>query len=309
MELAGILRGEYVVGHASKLAHELFKDIVRDTGLPYTQEHLAKVAFKLQEITMPSRYRDAAVGAAWLHDAVEDTYVQVINPFDASQEKGIGTYLNDLFAEAGEEGKALCFIVHLMTHRKGTSYPDYVGKIFTFPDDGRLRQLHILAALVKMADRRMNINPDESRNVNALVEEYVGLKDLSERALEEFYKRTKTIDAFRRKGSLEIDVGLFVKTLLNEFEAKQRTTALDNLSLYVPQAEQKLLIEVGENNGLFRWRAVREMLKEIYTASLRLYPGDVHDIRRLGVNRDASYPEGYTPILKEVRLELAMPGQ
>lgn len=308
-KLRPVEKGENLVGYASGLAYLLFQGITRETGLPYTQEHLAEVALLVGRVTVPSDYQEAAIAAAWMHDSAEDTPVDVFDPrFTASRRKGV-TYLNDLVEEAGNIGKAMCFMVHLMTHREGILYQDYVREIFSFTDSPDYRDPHILAGVLKMADRRKNSNPNEIRNVNSLVKDYLALEEAFERDLETFYKKTKTIDAFRKKGSMEIDVGLFVETLMDGFRAKQRTVAIDNLSQYLPLAEKKLLIEVGEGNGLFNYRAVRAMLKETYIDSLKLYPGGIHEIKRLGINNSASPLEGYTLILREIRNELNLKGK
>ena len=305
-------KGENVVAYASYLAHTLFEGVTRDTGLPYTTQHLGQTATMVEGVTCPSDYQKTAVAATWLHDSAEDIKgLDVFNPFKEPKRKRGTFYLNDLMAKAGEEGEAVCFIVDLMTNREfGRIYPiiggyfGYVYNIFDIPNDSA-RPLHILGGCVKMSDRRMNINPDERMNVNNLVEEYQSLKGAGEKALIKFYKRTKTIDAFIKKGSMDFDVGLFVETINNNFMQKQRSAAVDNLSLYVPLAEQKLLIEIGENSGLFQFRRLRDVMKDISLESIKLYKGDIHEIRDLGLNKGIPPVPGYTRILKEIRTEIA----
>lgn len=299
--------GESLDAFASYLAHEMFQGITRDSGLPYTSEHLAEVARLADIILLPSPYKAPAVAAAWLHDSAEDIKgFDVFNPFGPGRKKARGVmYLNDLLREAGEAGKHVCFMVDLLTHRKGISYQDYVMRIFTFPESGVQRTLGILAAVVKMADRRMNINPDEHANFNRLVEEYLGMDGQSRQQLEDFYRRTKTIDAFVKRGDRQINVALFVETLQDTFKARQEATAIDNLCLCLPLAEQKLLVQVGEQNSMFGWERLRSMLKDTYVQSLRLYPGvdAIHVAKRLGANRKAPEVPGYVPILDELRRE------
>ena len=101
---------------------------------------------------------------------------------------------------------------------------------------------------------------------------------------------------------------MFVETLLSAFRSKQQATALDNLTQYLPLAEERLLFEIKEQNGLFHWRKLRRVVKETYLDSLRALEGtgiDIYTVRRMGMNRAVSECEGYTWILKEIRNELA----
>ncbi|MBI5398861.1 hypothetical protein HZB03_05345 [Candidatus Woesearchaeota archaeon] len=308
-KLRPIPREGNIVAYASSLAHELFDGVTRDTGLPYTQGHLAQVAFLVESVVVSSAYKKAAVAAAWLHDSAEDIKgFDVFDPFAACHvRKPDTTYLNDLLTNAGEQGRKVCALVDHMTHREGTSYQEYVSRVFAFPQThGERYDLHVLAAVLKMADRRANINHDARRDVNGLVEKYIKLAGApTDDDLVAFYSETKTTDAFREKGSWDLDVALFVQTLTSTFRAKQQATAIDNLSQYLPLAEQRLLVDVRNGYGLFSVHKVRTMLKEIYIESLKLYPGDdpIHVVKRLGANRKAPEVAGYTPILKEIREE------
>jgi hypothetical protein len=311
VEIREIERGENIQGYASGVVHGLFEGVLRANGLPYTHEHFAKIAALVDELTLPSEYRDAAIAGAWLHDTAEDIpYIDVFNPFgeEPIKQEGI-VYLNDCIKEAGEMGDAISFIVDLMTHRKDQiSYQDYFFNIFSFSDTQPLRDLHILTGLLKMADRRMNTSPDESRNVNELGRMYLKMIDegADSKTLEELYKRTKTIDAFMRKGDMGPDLGLLIETSRNVFRQNQRSFATDNLLQYLPLAEERLLIEVGENNGLFSWGKLRKVLKDTYIDSLRSYPGDFHEIRNMGRNKKAPEIPGYKRILKELREEITL---
>ena len=285
-------KGNSLEGYASNLAHNWFKGILRDTGLPYTQEHLNKVALLLGELTVPSKYQEAAIAAAWLHDSAEDIKgVDVINPFNPDEHgrKLDVTYLNDLLFDAGDEGVGISFMIFLMTHRKDSVlYQDYVNRIFTFPNESPQRELHILTACLKIADRRMNLNPIEERKADHVADEYKKLEGANTAVLREFYKRTRTIDAFIKKGSFDFDIGLFIETFREAFRQKQKGVALDNLTQYLPLAERRLLVEVRDNNGLFHYKKTRDMLKSIYIDSLAMYPGTIHEVGRMGINRKAS---------------------
>ena len=299
-------RGEDLVGYASLLAHHFFKDVVRDTGLPYTQEHLAEVARLVKHVTVPSSFQDSAVAAAWLHDLAEDIEgVGAFNPFETrvGLKKDV-LYLNDLLLEeAGNSGIATAYMVHMLTHDPSIPYLPYVNEIFHFPSGTIERTWKILTSIIKMADRRKNIDPNDEKSVDGLVQSYIVLASsgATTQQLEEFYRKTKVIDAFTKKGSMSLDIGLFTETVRQAFRHKQQAVAIDNLAYYLPLAENALLIGVGENNGLFNYERMREMLKATYADSLQLSGLDIHVVKKLGLNRSMQYPEKYTPIRKEFR--------
>ncbi|MBI2650539.1 hypothetical protein HYX04_04455 [Candidatus Woesearchaeota archaeon] len=111
-------KGNDIVAYASGLAHQLFKGVTRANGLPYTQEHLAEVAALAEKVLLPSRYKESGVASGWLHDAGEDiSDIDVFNPYEAKPKKSETLTLNELLEEAGEEGKYLCYMVNLLTHR------------------------------------------------------------------------------------------------------------------------------------------------------------------------------------------------
>jgi hypothetical protein len=295
---------EHIVDYAKNLATYLFEGVTRDAGLSYTDEHLAKVASLVEDVTIQSPYRDSAIAAGWLHDSVEDIDQFETRPLESGRRHQGVTYLSDLVSNAGKDGERTCFMVNLMTHREGVIYPDYFYNIFNLPPNTEERNLHILTGIVKVSDMRSNINPYESKNFNDLLDKYMGMKDATEEEREEFYKKTKTIDAFRKKGSLDLDLELFTRCLTDGFQQKKRVTAINNLSYNLPVAEQRLLIDVGKDNGIFDWEKVRALLKDAFLDSLRLYPGDLHEVRKLGVNRSAPKVPGYTNIMKELRQEI-----
>ena len=328
MKIRPFQLGDNLQGYAVHLAHTLFEGITRDTGDSYTTAHLQKVAEIVEKVTLLHHpLRDAAIAAGWLHDAPEDVdNFEVIAPVALERtvrQEGV-VYLNDLLKEAGDAGEAVCGMVDLMTHRPGVGYWEYVDHLFSIPAQGtlentqegtpddaqekKLREWHIFAGLIKIADRKMNMDPDERRRVDDLVEEYFTLRDADEKTLKKFYRKTKTSDAFRRKGSFDFDSGLLVETLLRSFHSKQHATALDNLTQYLPLAEQRLLVDMCEQNNIFHWRKLRRVLKETYIDSLQALEStgiNIYTIRRMGMNRKAPEVQGYTRILKEIRNELA----
>ena len=98
--------GDNIVGYASSLVYKSFDGVTRDTGLPYTQQHIAQVSLLFRDVTVDSQHQKAGEAAAWLHDGPEDiSGLDVFNPFGTSNIKrkdGI-IYLNDLLADAGDE--------------------------------------------------------------------------------------------------------------------------------------------------------------------------------------------------------------
>jgi hypothetical protein len=293
-------------GYAASIAHTLFEGDLRDTGLPYTDEHLNRVALIYAGLILQdSGFLMPGKAAAWLHDGPEDKEgFAVRNPFNPTDVRGKGIpaiYLNNLLANAGEEGKTAAYLVFLMTHRPDMSYFDYFQSIADGVETSDpLWKYHVVACILKMSDRRCNLNPDETRNINTMVRLYYGLEHAGEQELERFYKKTKTIDAFTRKGSLDFDVGLFAETLRASFHAKQKGVADDNLLIYLPVIEQRILQRFSTDNGVFHWPKLRDMLKTMYIDSMKLTDKDVFEIRRSGLHREWK-PKGYTPILREIR--------
>ena len=310
MGFSPLKKNENLLEYSKRFATFLFKDIYRDTGLPYTKEHLEKIANRVYTIILPhSGYKETAASASWLHDGPED--IIGLDVFDPSEprpkSKRDDVFLNDIVKKAGEPGKSMCYMVDKLTYREGAAYQDYFNNIFKFPrDPGLLRDLSIITAIVKMVDRKMNINPDDKLNVDNLVRSYASMKDASQVELEMFYKSTKTIDAFRESGGIRYNPVVFVETLHQGFKAKQESVAIDNLSQYLPLAEKRLLVDIGKENKLFNWIELRKILKECLIDSLRLYPGEdkLHVVKKLGANKKAPEIEGYKPILKEIREEV-----
>lgn len=111
---------------ALMLAHNAHQGQTDHSGLPYIFHpyHLAE--------QMPN---EAAVCAALLHDVLEDTHVT----------------LEELEQEFSRE---ITEAVMLLTHKKGTSYPDYVRALKDNP----------IAKAVKLAD--LAHNSDETRLCN-----------------------------------------------------------------------------------------------------------------------------------------------
>ena len=71
---------EDITDYSSSLAVLLFKDILRDNGLSYYENHLEVVANLVKGFLLPSGYMESAVSAAFLHDAAED--IEKIEAFD-----------------------------------------------------------------------------------------------------------------------------------------------------------------------------------------------------------------------------------
>lgn len=306
MEQVHPLETEFqLISYAKSLAHKFFAGVHRKTGLPYTTDHLQRMAETASDILLPSKYRDPAIAAAWLHDAVEDigpidVYHPFLNPPELDPDK---TYLNKLLANAHFSGALTSYLVNKLTHRGGIPYFDYIMAIFTFDHNGTHPDTKIVAAILKLIDRFLNTNPDETRNVDELLREYRSLDFSDGEAVKDFLKKTKTFDAFLEKGTFYRDDDLFVSTLETRFQAQQEAIAIDNLSLYLPLAEQKLLIDVGTDNGIFDWHKLRALLKSVFLDSIKLYPGvdSIHIVRKLGANKRRTYPDSYTPILVEIR--------
>jgi len=310
---------EDITDYSSSLAVLLFKDILRDNGLSYYENHLEVVANLVKGFLLPSEYMGSAVSAAFLHDAAEDIEnIDVFDPFnngtnnnnETNNETKTGNertegviYLNDLFERASVQRDYICYIVNLLTHRKGISYQDYLDNLFTVPEQSMLRDLHILASGIKLADIRSNTAPGMGPNTIDLVEQYRKMHGAKEDELREFYKRTKVIDAFVFKEDLSIDMELFMTTLHRKFKAKIEANAINVLSYYIPNAENLFFNGYKETAKLFKLDIIRQALIGICIDCMRVYPGEdpLHVVNKLGENRSAPKVEGYKTVFSEVR--------
>lgn len=300
---------EDMIGYSAGIAHLMFKGKLRDTGLPYTDDHLNGAALLIRGLMFENEFTPSAVSAMWLHDGPEDIKeLDVFNPFSErpALKAGAAYFLNDLLKSAGKTGEYTCFIVNLLTHRTDrASYQDYTDQIFTLPEEPLLRTLKTITILAKMVDRRKNLNPNEKKNVNDIVRQYISLFDsgAGHAELKKFLSKTKTIDAFESKKDFDLDVGLFVETIRRNFEGKQRGVAIDNLTHYLPLAEDLLLMEHSSDNKIFKWEKARSMLKGMYEDSLDISGLSVYEAKRMGHNRGRIIKPGYPPILKEIRTD------
>lgn len=310
MELRPIGPGEDIVPYSADLAGILFEGRTRKTGLPYTQAHFAKVAELVDYLLLASPSKPAAVGASWLHDAPEDIdYIDVFSPMNnhgVRRRQGI-VYLNDLFADAGELGQALCHIVDRATHRIGIPYQEYIQGVFNLARKNPKRILDVKAAVLKVADRHLNTNPNERLNLNALAQTYLSIPDADEEALKAFLEMTKTKEAFDARGNYDKDVALLLETLMEAFRSRQRARAADNLSQYLPLAERRLLAEIHENNGIFDWRKLSDVLKRTYLDSFEVAGANLGDVQQMDASRDLARIPGYNPILREIQTITSRP--
>ncbi len=275
-EIKPIGKEESITKYARSLAELMFEGMPRASGQPYFSEHLGKNALLVEDIILDSPYKQATIAAVWLHDAAEDIEsIDVFSPFLKEAKKSAGIiYLNDLMEKAGEDGENACYIDNLITHREtAVAYNEYFNRIFSFPEiSGRERDLHTLTAVIKVCDNRLNTNPDEKIDLERLLKQ--------------------NPDADQKK-------------LEKDYASKQRTMALNNLSQYLPLIESRLLARIGENNGLFNWQKVRNVVKETYINSLRMYSGELKEANNLGRQRDRQQINGYKWILDEIFKEVA----
>ncbi len=114
-----------LVESARLLARALHYDQKDKAGMDYIQ-HPLRVAMSLEG----ARYSPEVVAAAWLHDAVEDTWVSV----------------GHIRAAFGDEVAAL---VGLLTRQRGVSAEDYYAAIRANP----------YARAIKLADIEDNMHP------------------------------------------------------------------------------------------------------------------------------------------------------
>ncbi len=127
-------------------------------GLPYI-EHVERVAAGTERYALAAKERgltlnvDHAVQAAWLHDVVEDTPIELVD-----------------LASYGFSPEVVA-MVDLLTKRKGPE--TYAEKLIPL-----LRSGNLGALLVKLADNEDNTSPARSHVEARLLVRYVGARTL-----------------------------------------------------------------------------------------------------------------------------------
>ncbi|MBU0530499.1 MAG: hypothetical protein KKC05_02395, partial [Nanoarchaeota archaeon] len=292
----------------------------RQNGEPVIR-HAHYIAEHMDEIIIHPKYKKTARAAGWMHDVVEDSdseegedNIHVFNPYSPYQRVQFlngsmdgKRYLNTLLSDGGSEGRWVSYIVDRVTYRKERGvYEDYVRRIFRFKPDGttlklldklakkgdRLSFLNIITAVLKMVDRDHNTDPEEERNTDKLMEEYAELEIASYEELRDFYYNHKVLDAFREIDNLSYNPEFFKRVLVETFRDKMTATAIDNLFFYLPLAEDALLRNIPQDNGLYDSGKVRRMIEKVYANSLAIgdrFGGhaafDLDVIERVGMNR------------------------
>ena len=181
-----IRKGEPIDEYSEGLARRVFRGDLRRNGEWVIKAHLAKVAETAGNVVLP-RYRKIARAGAWLHDLVEDhgDKFEVENPFypkhsDREQNK---VYLNDLLEPAGESGRAVSFVVDVLTRRPSDlNYFTYYSKIFqpTMGHPTNFEALYTLARVIKLADNEANSGNDTPKvDVGKLWGLYQGFRKLA----------------------------------------------------------------------------------------------------------------------------------
>ncbi|MFH1637360.1 MAG: HD domain-containing protein [Candidatus Woesearchaeota archaeon] len=240
-----------IIEYCSELAKEAHKDMTRDTGEPYFL-HPQEVACLVDKLLLKTRFKEAGVAAAYLHDVVED-----VEEFDVCHPPGEifkmflpsdKTYINNLLLAAGDTGNKICYILDKVTLRDSTSYAEYMDKIFSmFPSRGYMRSLDIISLVLKFADRTVNCLPGEVLNKRVLLAEYRKLENANAAELSKFYKKKKVTDTFIAKNGICYDEELYLYAMDDKFESKKVANALDNVLCYIPEIDKLLLQDDVDN--------------------------------------------------------------
>ncbi|MBN2142472.1 hypothetical protein JW711_04030 [Candidatus Woesearchaeota archaeon] len=287
----------------------LFEGRTRHSGLPYMQEHLIKVANIVDLVVSESKYKRAAVAGALWHDGPEDIEgLDVYDPFNPPRILDPDQiYMNDLLGAAQEVGTYVCYLVHLLTDRGGFNYYDYVANICNLPKNGLERDLHILAAVIKAVDIRLNSDPNEKRSYVKSLKDYRNHKGDSLEELADYYKNTRVVDAFIAKGDYHYDEDLFLETIQARSEQRVIARAINNLALYLPMLDY-VLASADANGKLFHATLFRGILRDAYKDSYKVFRGAHPDfdwpyIKMLGLNERAPVIDGYLSVRKELRIQ------
>ncbi|RME80229.1 MAG: hypothetical protein D6769_00045 [Methanobacteriota archaeon] len=289
----------FIASYSKRLAYSVFRKMKRDTGESVIRGHLLPVVETTSSIINDGRFQHLAIAAAWLHDIVEDIdNYNVVNPF-ASQhytETNPSTILiNNLLSSYGELGNSLSYIVFLLTHNSGELYQDYIQRIFNFPDRDNLNilRLHVIASIIKLADKRSNLN---------LSEEGLALKTLSKAY--DTYTGEELLSVIRKMKLNWYGRGLPTKTefldlVSAKFRTRQKIIALENLSHYLPLAERRLLIRKPVNR-VYDKRLLRELLTTLYMDSIDASLMPIEQVIALRGLKSKSWPPTYKPIIREI---------
>ncbi len=326
LDFAPYEKGKDLVVYCSDLACTVHAGVSRDNGRPY-KTHLEDMVESMNCVLKKSIFLPVALAATWLHDGPEDgENFDVYNPYAKKLSKMKDkVYLNDLLAQSGEQGKMVCHIVDQLTNRRTLRYFDYMQKLFSLPRSEPQRSLKMLSIAIKIMDRKSNTLPGERINLNEELEEYRRLHEdgASVEMYKQFYRQQKVMDTFTELGEFGYDSSLFYEAKRQRFQGKKICYAVDNLQLYIPGAEEILLLGLGKKgqyfnieearkNPLFDYDILRQKFKdcahrsfEVMRERIPFKKGNhIYWIKKTGLNRDWKPPQGYTPILKEVKKEM-----
>jgi hypothetical protein len=247
--------GEDLIPFSTNLAIFLHRNQRRESG-GFFINHPEEVAKKFDEITKPGEYKDSGIAAAKLHDVAEKSkWVIVVDPFvSGTKRKRENLYLNDVFYEAGDYGKAICYIVNKLTEPDNPKndpkiIESYVNNLFRIDPESRddtgqlMKILDLYALAIKVPDWSCNTDPGETIDENAIKKEYYN--SMKEQKLDKFFKDFGLAEL--KKYTFEQMMEIKKKY----FDARKKENALNNIKIYIPKSEEILLAGLGTHNGKF----------------------------------------------------------
>ncbi|MFH1448207.1 MAG: hypothetical protein ABIG39_05050 [Candidatus Micrarchaeota archaeon] len=309
-------RSSNIVEFSKLFGIKLHSNTIRDNGRHY-KEHLCGVAEKTRRVVHSEKYGDAAEAAGYLHDAHEDVDgVVILDPckcslhFTESPPSVPGEHagkliINSELAVFGMDGGYASFIIYMATREKhNRTKPEYVENILRAVDSAptqELKELATITLILKTADLDENTDSGET------------------------YDREYGLRAARMM--YEVDAAQFIEQKEHAFTAKKMRFAIDNLSLFLPEIEKRLLIEPGLEGNQFNPQMARDnphydydrmkaLLASVYTNSIEIFgtafPQEIihHITSQIGRAKVVAGFQGYTPIIEKVnsRKEGALQG-
>ncbi len=337
-------RSSNIVQFSRYFSVKLHSNTVRDNGRLYP-DHLKEVAGKTSDIIVSPRYKRSAEAAGHMHDSHEDIPGVVIldprkfsfyfneQPLQLPEEHAGKLIINQELEKFGEEGEHTSFVIYMVTREKHNRTKfDYVFNIINAFDNAGgdelkippkvMHELVTVSLIVKTADLNSNTDPDEAYFGNHDLREARNANQKGTAAMIDFLVEHGVADGFFERGKfVGFDESLFLQLMEAQFEEKKLRYAIENVGMYLPKIEKRLLITPGleggvfnlqkaRDNGLYDYDKMRELLTSLYANSVRIldtlqFPSgsSIHIATKLGTAKGVGY-QNYEPISEEIKAQL-----
>lgn len=293
MDIERIKTEPDMVKRVEFIARDLYWGMKRRNEKPAIS-HPFKLANRGAKCLKESRYRESTAALYWLHDLIED-----IEDFDIEQ---LGYLLRDF----GTKGRHTAYMTNRITKGVGESEEKYVIRILNMAESGVYRDLDCHTLLAKIIDRRLGIDAKHQMGLKKNIARYRKLKGQPQEVIAEFYEEHGISDYFdhKKEYSVEDDIANFRQIREKDFKRRNSANANLNLTMYLPLAEEELLVKPGIQRGsfdeskamdnpFFNYKEVRKVIRECYKISLDM------------MEHDPSWGpgprmRGYKPVLEEI---------